>query len=98
MIGLHGGVVQGSEQYLARLSQGAAVADSAISPAGLDPDDIDFDVVRPAERRRAVKLLKVFSPVAASAIHLEEAYIRAWSARRLQPVTTPRSAHTGFGR
>ncbi len=79
---LHGGIVAGNEQTLARLAQGAAVADSALSPGGLDPDDVDFEVLRPAERKRALALLRVLSPVVSPNAGLENAYAQAWDARR----------------
>lgn len=81
-IDLANGVEPGTEESLARLTQGAAIADSALSPGGPDPDDIDFEAVKLAERRRAVKILRMLSPMASPSSNLEGIYTAAWSARR----------------
>lgn len=75
------GIDPGSEESLARLLPGAAIADSAVSAGGLDPDDIDFNAVKPIERRRAIKILGMFSP-AVWPSDLEKSYTAAWLARR----------------
>ena len=75
------GVEPGSEDHLSRLSPGAAIADSALSPGGIAPDDIDFEAVEPAERRRALKILKVLSAADSPPATLEGTYIAAWRAR-----------------
>ncbi len=75
------GIDPGSEESLARLRPGAALADSAASPGGFDPDDIDFHAVTPTERRRAIKILRMLSPAAGPA-DLEKRYTAAWLARR----------------
>lgn len=72
----------GSEEFLARLTQGAAIADSALSRGGLDPDDIDFEAATPTERRRALRILKILSPAVSPSATLEETCAAARSARR----------------
>lgn len=81
-IDLASGVEPGSEEFLARLTLGAAIADSALSRGGLDPDDIDLEAVKPVERRRALKILKMLSPMNLPTASLEESYIVAWRSRR----------------
>lgn len=81
-IDLANGVDPGSEEFLARLTQGAAIADSALSRGGLDPDDIDFEAATPTERRRALRILKILSPAVSPSATLEETYAAARSARR----------------
>ena len=76
------GIEPGNEESLARLTPGAAIADSALSPGGPDPDDIDFEAVKPAERRRALKVLRMLSRARSPSANLEESYTAAWSARR----------------
>ena len=80
-IDLAKGIDPGSEESLARLRPGAALADSAVSPGGLAPDDIDFHAVTPTERRRAIKILRMLSPATGPA-DLEKRYTAAWLARR----------------
>jgi len=81
-VDLANGIEPGNEEFLARLTQGAAIADSALSPGGLDPDDIDFEAVKPAESRRALKILRMLSPVDSRSSNLEESYTATWNARR----------------
>ena len=80
-IDLAKGIDPGNEESLARLLPGAAIADSAVSPGGLDPDDIDFNAVKPTERRRAIKILRTLSPAAGPA-DLEKSYTTGWLARQ----------------
>ena len=96
-IDLAKGIDPGSEESLARLRPGAALADSAVSPGGLAPDDIDFIAVTPTERRRAMKILRMLSPSAGPA-DLEQRYTVAWLARRqveVRRVDRHNRLHTG---
>lgn len=72
------GIEIGTEDRLARLVPGAAIADSAVKPGGLAPDDIDFDAVTPAEGRRALRLLRALSRGGRAPASLEEMYRWAW--------------------
>lgn len=76
-----GSVDPGTEETLARLRIGAAVADSALS-GGLAPDDIDLAEISPTERRRALKLLTLLGPDAPHTSDLERLYAAAWQAAR----------------
>lgn len=77
-IDLANGVELGSEDFLSRLTPGAAIADSALSPGGAAPDDVDFEAVAPAERRRALKILKMLSRADSPSATLQETYTAAW--------------------
>lgn len=80
----------GDEERLARLRPGAAIADSALSRI-LAPDDLDFDEVRGAERKRALGLLALLAGHGKRAISLVDAYRQAWEAG-VQPAARRRRA------
>lgn len=83
------GVAAGTEEALARLTVGAALADAAYSKI-LAPDDIDFDEVPAGESRRAIRILRALTTLIPEGADLPAAYATAWLAPR--PNRGPRAS------